>query len=161
MCNPIRVFWKGCSTSDTVFILKMLTCWYQSLLFHLSFTLRIFHTSTKLFLCSEHLIQIHTPHEHWISILPWPLTSLWKGKELAHCSTAWAEPELFQLNFTEFHQMKSLLYNTDFSWVAEECGSPVIGTHVLVPLFKNRDCHTSLPVQKHCLRSTCNFEYVY
>uniref|UniRef100_A0AAR2K164 Rhodanese domain-containing protein n=1 Tax=Pygocentrus nattereri TaxID=42514 RepID=A0AAR2K164_PYGNA len=55
---------------------------------------------------------------------------------LVQCSTTRAEPALFLLDLRE----------------AEECDSPVVGTHPPVPFFKKRHHHPSLPIQWHLSR---------
>ncbi|KAI3371831.1 hypothetical protein L3Q82_006713 [Scortum barcoo] len=44
----------------------------------------------------------------------------------------------------------------DLPGEAEKCDPPVVGTHSPVPLFKKRDHHPGLPLQRHCPQPPCN-----
>ncbi|KAL7870853.1 hypothetical protein SRHO_G00083500 [Serrasalmus rhombeus] len=106
------------------------------------------------------LLQIHKAHVDWLGKLPCTLQNPGEGEELVQCSTTRAEPALLLLNPGFDYKPDSLLQYPciDLTREAEECDSPVVGTHPPVPLFKKRHHHTSLPIQWHRPRCPRNVE---
>ncbi|TWW54872.1 hypothetical protein D4764_0236780, partial [Takifugu flavidus] len=103
--------------------------------------------------------QVHKANVDWLGKLPTPLKHPSKGKELICGSTTGAKPALFLLDQRFNYQSNPFFQHPGiyFPREAEECDSPIVGTHPLVHTLKSRDHHPSLPVQqRHCPRCPRN-----
>jgi len=73
-----------------------------------------------------------------------------KGKELVHHSMARTESTLFLLRFDNKPEPSFQHPGINVPREAEQCDSPIIGAHPLVPFLENGDHHPGLPLHRYC-----------